>query len=270
MSRWSPVKAKLNHDMKLTRNNTGGRGRYRTADRWCVKGQNRVHGRSTVSSTSRSACPLCPSRIGACTYVRARLGTQTGHWRTGVRQCPVVQTGGPGEAADRLAGLPNVPMPVDGARKSGKPRIGLGVGCRPDGVDPHFGSAGCLPASFRRRRVRRRLARVTCTSRGGEHGRYVPPAWAGRYPDANASPKPSWQLFPCGRRCGARSYGSAAPSATTTRRQHLRYINARYGPPRSRPRRPPVPCWTSCAAEHPFRRIHVRTPTLISWRSDSH
>jgi hypothetical protein len=31
-----------------------------------------------------------------------------------------------------------------------------------------------------------------------------------------------------------------------------------------------VPCWTSCAAEHPFRRIHVRTPTLISWRSDSH
>jgi hypothetical protein len=35
-------------------------------------------------------------------------------------------------------------------------------------------------------------------------------------------------------------------------------------------RRPPVPCWTSCAAEHPFRRIHVRTPTLISWRSDSH
>jgi hypothetical protein len=27
---------------------------------------------------------------------------------------------------------------------------------------------------------------------------------------------------------------------------------------------------TSCAAEHPFRRIHVRTPTLISWRSDSH
>ena len=26
--------------------------------------------------------------------------------------------------------------------------------------------------------------RVTCTSRGGEHGRYVPPAWADRYPDA--------------------------------------------------------------------------------------
>ena len=50
----------------------------------------------------------------------------------------------------------------------------------------------------------------------------------------------------------------------------FRYINARYGPPRSRPRRPPVPCRTSCAAEHPFRRIHVRTPTLISWRSDSH
>ena len=40
--------------------------------------------------------------------------------------------------------------------------------------------------------------------------------------------------------------------------------------PRSRPRRPPVPCWTSCAAEHPFRRIHARTPTLITWRSDSH
>jgi hypothetical protein len=58
------------------------------------------------------------------------------------------------------------------------------LAARPDGVDPHFGSAGCLPASFRRRRVRRRLARVTWTSRGGEHRRYVPPAWAGRYPNA--------------------------------------------------------------------------------------
>jgi hypothetical protein len=26
----------------------------------------------------------------------------------------------------------------------------------------------------------------------------------------------------------------------------------------------------NCAAEHPFRRIHVGTPALISWRSDSH
>ena len=29
-------------------------------------------------------------------------------------------------------------------------------------LDADFGSAGCLPASFRRRRVRRRLLRVTC------------------------------------------------------------------------------------------------------------
>jgi hypothetical protein len=35
--------------------NIGGRGRYRTADRWCVKGQDRVNGCSTVSSVSRSA-----------------------------------------------------------------------------------------------------------------------------------------------------------------------------------------------------------------------
>ena len=90
-------------------------------------------------------------------------------------------------------------------------------------------------------------------------------------PTPNASPKPSWPLIACGRRCGARSCGSAAPSATTTASSApSRNVDARYGPLRSRPRRPSVPCWTSCAAEHRFRRIHVRTPTLISWRSDSH
>ena len=54
--------------MTLTYMNSGGRGRYRTADRWCVKRQDRVNGRSTVSSTSSSGafpfrpaspCPRC-------------------------------------------------------------------------------------------------------------------------------------------------------------------------------------------------------------------
>ena len=83
------VKAKLNHDMTLTRNNTGGRGRYRTADRWCVKGQDRVH---------RS--PRCPARPGQRRFpcpidadVSTACALVLGHWRvTGVfgrqsRQC---------------------------------------------------------------------------------------------------------------------------------------------------------------------------------------
>ncbi|MDT7739733.1 MAG: hypothetical protein QOK09_3102 [Mycobacterium sp.] len=57
--------------------NTGGRGRYRTADRWCVKGRDRVNACSTVSSVSRSATFRVSLDIAVSTKLRPVLG----HWR---------------------------------------------------------------------------------------------------------------------------------------------------------------------------------------------
>jgi hypothetical protein len=70
--------------MTLNCINTGGRGRYRTADRWCVKGQDRV--------TGVLRCPACPGqRHRPCPSegaVSTVFGPVLGHWRvTGERVC---------------------------------------------------------------------------------------------------------------------------------------------------------------------------------------
>ena len=169
--------AQLDRGINLTCINTGGRGRYRTADRWCVKGQDRVNGCSGVSNTCSSACPLCPSP-DRCVHIRS--GTSWDTDGTLANGCAPVSRrpdrGDPVKLPIGWPGLRNVPMPVDGARKSGKPRIGLGVGCRfwqrwlptglvPKAPSPQKTSAGHVYQS--RRRGRRHVA---CR--------------AGRYPDA--------------------------------------------------------------------------------------
>ena len=72
--------AQLDRGINLTCINTGGRGRYRTADRWCVKGQDSMDYRSGVSNRCRSAEFRCP----VCAVVSTLFVPVLGHsWPTG-------------------------------------------------------------------------------------------------------------------------------------------------------------------------------------------
>jgi hypothetical protein len=107
--------ARLDRDTTLTCNNFGGRGRYRTADRWCVKGQDRVNKCSAVSSTSRSAPFPCPIDAD----LSAVFGPVLGHWRvTGERLfgphrrlASELVTGDPGQSSYRARSDLVVPRP---------------------------------------------------------------------------------------------------------------------------------------------------------------
>ena len=60
--------------MTLTCANTGGRGRYRTADRWCVKRQDSVDCCPGVSNRCRSARSECPVYVVLSTLFVPVLG----------------------------------------------------------------------------------------------------------------------------------------------------------------------------------------------------
>jgi hypothetical protein len=63
--------------MALTCTKASGRGRYRTADRWCVKGQDSVNYCSIASNTCRSVrCLVQPA--SSCTALCVPV---LGHWR---------------------------------------------------------------------------------------------------------------------------------------------------------------------------------------------
>jgi hypothetical protein len=76
---------------QLTCENTGGRGRYRTADRWCVKPSPTVHrvSRGAIASWNAQFSGWFVSTLSTdCRAVFARLGTllaQRGVWSSGVR-----------------------------------------------------------------------------------------------------------------------------------------------------------------------------------------
>lgn len=72
--------AQSDRRMSLNCENIGGRGRYRTADRWCVKGQDSMDYRSGVSNRCRSAEFRCP----VCAVVSTLFVPVLGHsWPTG-------------------------------------------------------------------------------------------------------------------------------------------------------------------------------------------